>query len=201
MAASGSPPLSEEHLLSALAAAARIQQRLDEVAERARAFMDLPAAGDAPTPAVPSRRSRRAGGRRMLTGIERQLLEERLAAERAAALHRAEAERSAAIHAAEVAAMAMPAAEAAPAPQLSRRDDPSRPAAPPRRLAAWIAARRAAKPTAGRSQPPPRPWMPVEAVPAPEPIQAAAPVPLAEPMAVASRSRSRSRSRRRKHRP
>ncbi len=44
----GIAPASEEHLLSALAAAARIQQRLDEVAERARAFMDLPATGDAP---------------------------------------------------------------------------------------------------------------------------------------------------------
>ena len=49
----GIAPTSEEHLLSALAAAARIQQRLDEVAERARAFMDLPA----------DRRCADAGGR------------------------------------------------------------------------------------------------------------------------------------------
>ena len=60
----GIAPASEEHLLVALAAAARIQQRLDEVAERARAFMDLPATGDAPTPAVDPRpvAPRREGG-------------------------------------------------------------------------------------------------------------------------------------------
>ena len=57
----------------------------------------------------------------MLTGIERQLLEERLTSRARRRPAPAEAERSAAIHAAEVAAMAMPAVEATPAPRLSRR--------------------------------------------------------------------------------
>jgi hypothetical protein len=182
----GIAPASEENLLSALAAAARIQQRLDDVAERARAFMDLPATSDAPTPEVDSRPVVAApGGRRMLTGIERQLLEERLTSERAAALHRAEAERSAAIHAAEVAAMAMPAAEAAPVPAAQQVMT----TLPDRRLrrwrlAEWIAARRPAKPTAGEVAAAAATMDAVEAVSAPEPIQAVAPVPIAEPMAV-----------------
>ena len=103
----GIAPASEEHLLSALGAAARIQQRLDEVAERARAFMELPSAAEPSAPApTPQSVAAPPEGRRMLTGIERQLLEERLAAERAAALERAEAERSAALAAAEAAALA-----------------------------------------------------------------------------------------------
>ncbi|HEX5579744.1 MAG TPA: hypothetical protein VFY43_08775 [Candidatus Limnocylindria bacterium] len=139
----GIAPRSEEHLLSALSAAARIQHRLDEVAERARAFMDLPAAGGvaaaapSPEPAAAS-----PAGRRMLTGIERQLLEERLAAERAAALERAEAERRAALTAAEAAALAAPViTEDAGAPTGSvvrerRRATWRRPA--------WLARRRSA---------------------------------------------------------
>lgn len=135
----GIAPASEAHLLSALAAAARIQQRLDEVAERARAFMPpQPAAeaagGPAPAEGMPV-------ARRMLTGIERQLLEERLAAERAAALQRAEAERLAAIQAAAAAVAAPPAAEEAGA-------TPSGTAARERRRSrwrrpVWLAGRRA----------------------------------------------------------
>ena len=110
----GIAPVSEEHLLSALAAAARIQQRLDDVAERARPFTDLPPMAEAA--ASPARPEPATGpdGRRMLTGIERQLLEERMAAERAAALERAEAERMAAVRAAEAAAALSAAVEVAP---------------------------------------------------------------------------------------
>jgi hypothetical protein len=117
----GVAPASEQQLLNALAAAARIQQRLDEVAERAKAF-DLPQ----PTPRtpLPTGAERRpseeaepaaaASGPRMLTGIERTLLEERLDIERAAALRAAEAERQAATEAARMAAL-LPAEEGAPA--------------------------------------------------------------------------------------
>jgi hypothetical protein len=132
----GIAPASEEHLLSALAAAARIQQRLDEVAERARAFMDLPAAAEPVAPA--------SEGRRMLTGIERQLLEERLAAERAAALERAEAERMAAMAPADAAAIVLPEPEEPVLPaggtlaRKRRRAQWRRPA--------WLARRRMAQP-------------------------------------------------------
>jgi hypothetical protein len=131
----GIAPASEEHLLSALAAAARIQQRLDEVAERARAFMDLPAPAEPVAPAPE--------GRRMLTGIERQLLEERLAAERASALQRAEAERTAAMAAAAAEAVAVPGAEEAAAASGTaarerRRGRWRRPA--------WLSRRRAVPP-------------------------------------------------------
>ena len=68
----GIAPASEAHLLSALAAAARIQQRLDEVAERARAFMDLPPVGGAEVAPVAPQPAAPPDGRRMLTGIERQ---------------------------------------------------------------------------------------------------------------------------------
>ena len=129
----------------------------------------------------------------MLTGIERQLLEERLAAERAAALQRAEAERSAAIRAAEAAAMAMPAVEAAPAPTPSAVTTPSRPRGPPlASCSTWIAARRAAKPTAGEVAATAATLDAVAAVPAAEPIPAPEPssrlrsrCPVAEPIAVA----------------
>lgn len=95
-------PRSEEQFLEALAAAARVQQRLDQVAARARA---IPVARlseeihEAPVlePEQPPR---------PLTGIERTLLEERLAAERAAALAAAEQERIAAEREAALAAVA-----------------------------------------------------------------------------------------------
>ena len=128
----------------------------------------------------------------MLTGIERQLLEERLAAERAAALERAEAERMAAARAAEAAAVLTSAAELAP-PAAPRNDSVRWPAAAP---ATFRLDRRAASRFAGgrggRSRPR-RPWMPsrrpATADTAPEPVQPgirAEPV-AAEPIAIARR--------------
>ncbi|HEY7525541.1 MAG TPA: hypothetical protein VIA82_01730 [Candidatus Limnocylindria bacterium] len=100
----GIAPAVEAQLLEALAAAARIQQRLDEVAERARvasARAPLP-----PAPAAPPEPEPGDGAHdRILTGIERAILEERLAAQRAAALQAAEAERRAAADAARMAAL------------------------------------------------------------------------------------------------
>lgn len=102
---------SEMDLLEALGAAARVQQRLDEVSGRVTAAFhaaipDLEerrraarAAGapvaEAAEPAEPSV----AEPERFLTGIERARLEERLAAAREAALLAAEAERQAALEA------------------------------------------------------------------------------------------------------
>lgn len=83
-------PRSEEQLIESLSAAARVQQRLDQVAARARAVpleRVVETAPAPPRPTVPE-------PERVLTGIERVLLEERLAAERAAALAAAEAERA-----------------------------------------------------------------------------------------------------------
>lgn len=88
---------SEEQLIAALTAAARVKQRLDEVTGRladldrvapAQKSVGVPEAEPVPAPHV-------------LTGIERQLLEERLAAERAAA-DAVETERQAAAAAATV---------------------------------------------------------------------------------------------------
>jgi hypothetical protein len=107
---------SEAELIDALSVAARVQQRLDDATGYLRTHPDPgPRAPAAPTPPAPAAAS--AGGG-FLTGIERTKLEERLAAERAAALAAAEAERAA--------AMAMvPPAEAAPgAPDAApARDD------------------------------------------------------------------------------
>ena len=104
----GIAPASEQQLLNALAAAARIQQRMDEVAERTRLVApppapDLPAAAAPPADALSALQAAASEGRPM-TGIERALLEERLAAERAAALAAAEAERAAAAEAQRAAA-------------------------------------------------------------------------------------------------
>jgi hypothetical protein len=82
---------SEEQLLAALSAAARVQQRLDQVAVRARSLPLDRLVEEAPRPAPPP--TREPEPERVLTGIERVLLEERLAVERAAALAAAEAER------------------------------------------------------------------------------------------------------------
>ncbi|MGH2455122.1 MAG: glutamate ligase domain-containing protein, partial [Candidatus Limnocylindria bacterium] len=92
---------SERQLLDALEAAARVQQRLDEVAGRARAFQPEPELVEPPAPPVevelePAGATPAA---RMLTGIERTLLEERLAAQRAVALAAAEAFFGRALHA------------------------------------------------------------------------------------------------------
>jgi len=103
-------PASEQHLIAALGAAARVQQRLDQVAARARSVpLDRlvqapPTAAPAPPP-EPTPEPERP-----LTGIERVRLEQRLAAERAAALAAAEAERQ---RAAEEAAAAAEAARIA----------------------------------------------------------------------------------------
>src|SRR5579859_590767 len=121
---------SELDLLEALGAAARVQQRLDEVSGRvtaafaagipdlderrraaeaaARAASVAPQATPEPEPA------------RFLTGIERARLEERLAAAREAALFAAEAERQAAIEAA-TRGMVAPLASEAPVARSEER--------------------------------------------------------------------------------
>jgi len=116
----GVAPASEQQLLGALAAAARIQQRLDEVAERARAFVVPEPSERAPLPITPPEpveaEAMPAAAphlQRVLTGIERTLIEERLAIDRATALRAAEEERQAASDAARMAAF-LPAETAAP---------------------------------------------------------------------------------------
>ena len=95
---------SETDLLEALGAAARVQQRLDEVGGRVlAAFPEGLAALEAPSPSAgPTEEERQAeeAAARFLTGIERAQLEARLAAARDAALLAAEAERQAALEAA-----------------------------------------------------------------------------------------------------
>jgi hypothetical protein len=91
----------ESELLAAMTHAVRLQERLDEVALR-RAAPPQPEVAP-PPPVVP----------RVLTGIERTLIEQRLAAERAAAQAAAETERAEA--AAVVEREAPPAPEAVPA--------------------------------------------------------------------------------------
>lgn len=86
----GIAPASEEQLIAALGAAARVQQRLDQVAARARSMPLARLVEEPPRPAPPPREPEPG---RVLTGIERVMLEERLAAERAAALAAAETER------------------------------------------------------------------------------------------------------------
>lgn len=71
---------AESDLLAALAHAVRLQERVDAVA--ARHALPSPAVAAPPQPAVP----------RVLTGIERTLIEQRLAAERAAGLAAAQAD-------------------------------------------------------------------------------------------------------------
>ena len=80
---------SEGELIAALGAAARVQQRLDEATGHVPVPLPVRPQPQVALPApVPEGR--------LLTGIERTMLEERLAAERAAALAAAEAERAAA---------------------------------------------------------------------------------------------------------
>ncbi|HEX3220406.1 MAG TPA: hypothetical protein VHU77_10375 [Candidatus Limnocylindria bacterium] len=124
----GIAPASEQQLLSALGAAARIQQRLDEVAERAKAFtpapQPLPPPPPQPAPAAPAAAAQEPGAGHVLTGIERAILEERLAAQRAAALQAAESERQAAADAARMAAFM--AAEQAEKPIMAAVQRPAR---------------------------------------------------------------------------
>jgi hypothetical protein len=114
----GIAPASEEQLIAALAAAARVQQRLDQVASRARSLpieqlVEEAPRAVAPRPLPPPRREPEP--ERVLTGIERVMLEERLAAERAAALAAAEEERR---RAEEEAARRAAMAAQAPAPAV-----------------------------------------------------------------------------------
>jgi len=119
---------SELDLLEALGAAARVQQRLDEVSGRVTAAFaagipDLEErrrAADAagrPAPPLEPQATSEPEPARFLTGIERARLEERLAAAREAALVAAEAERQAAIEAATRGMAAPPAAEPPAAPR------------------------------------------------------------------------------------
>jgi len=106
---------AEGDLLDALGAAARVQQRLDEVGGRVlAAFPQGLAALEERVPSPPTKDEREAkeAEQRFLTGIERAQLEARLAAAREAALMAAEAERRAAMAAAEAAA-----ADSVPAPR------------------------------------------------------------------------------------
>ena len=94
----------ESDLLAAMTHAVRLQERLDEVAAR-RAAPVVEAPPPPPVPAAP----------RVLTGIERTLIEQRLAAERAAAQVAAEAERAGAAAAVVSESPLSPAASAQPA--------------------------------------------------------------------------------------
>jgi hypothetical protein len=129
---------AEGDLLDALGAAARVQQRLDEVGGRVlAAFPEGLAALEQPTPTLPSAEEREAkeAEQRFLTGIERAQLEARLAAAREAALMAAEAERRAALAAAEAAAadtVAVPRPVAAEKRALRRPNQ-----ARERRAATW----------------------------------------------------------------
>ena len=89
-------PVLEQELLNALAASARVQARLEQVVERTHALAARIPATDATARAAAAERAAAEIEPRFLTGIERQILEERLAADRAAAIGVAEAERAAA---------------------------------------------------------------------------------------------------------
>lgn len=95
-------PASESELLEALSAAARVQQRLEEVSGRVMAAFDgVAEARAAISQAIEGESAEEDGASgRFLTGIERARLEERLAAAREAALLAAEAERQSALEAA-----------------------------------------------------------------------------------------------------
>jgi hypothetical protein len=111
-------PASEQQLISALAAAARVQHRLEQVAAQAQALPRPRTVVERPRPAMRQPEPERG---RVLTGIERVLLEQRLAAERAAALAAAEEERKRAEEAAALAAERPAAAEADERPARALR--------------------------------------------------------------------------------
>lgn len=120
---------SEDELVAALSAAARVQQRLEAVAAQERRYVlrqpdTTPQAAVAAPPVRPRPPSLGDEPPRFMTGIERVELEERLAAQRAAALAAAEAERKAAERAA--AAAAAMAASAAPADAGPRHESRGR---------------------------------------------------------------------------
>jgi hypothetical protein len=96
---------SENELVAALSGAARVQQRLEAVASRERRYvLRQPEIGQSAAAPPPQLRQRPPAlgdePPRFMTGIERVELEERLAAQRAAAIAAAEAERRAAEQAA-----------------------------------------------------------------------------------------------------
>lgn len=107
-------PRSEGELIEALTLAARVQQRLDA----ARPRHPLPVAVPEPAPVAPPPPPVPVDqpASRVLTGIERVELEQRLAAQRAAALAAAEAERRAQEDARAAASLA-PVPISAPAPR------------------------------------------------------------------------------------
>jgi hypothetical protein len=110
----------EADLLAALAHAVRLQERVDEVAARRAA--PPPATPATAAPAVPP-------APRVLTGIERTLIEQRLAAERAAALAAAEAGKPPPVAPALTEATAPAEAQpipVAPAPVVARRSATAR---------------------------------------------------------------------------
>jgi hypothetical protein len=117
---------SEAELLEALGAAARVQQRLDEVSGRVRAALPEPPAREvehAPAP-VSSEAVAPDAGPRVMTGIERARLEAELAAARAAALREAEAERAAATPAGDAAPPAGAAVEVSRPPAAKAETPP-----------------------------------------------------------------------------
>jgi hypothetical protein len=144
----------ESELLEAMTHAVRLQERLDEVAAR-RAAPPPPEPVVRPTPAAP----------RVLTGIERTLIEQRLAAERAAALAAAEVERA--------------GAAAAVVPETPPEREPATPAALPEAppaVKAPAAARRVARPRQ-RAQ-----WQRPAWLAMPEPASIVAALPIALPL-------------------
>lgn len=107
----------ESELLAALLSAVRLQERLDQIATRrsmGSPVLALP--GAAPPAAPPPAPPPAPVAPRVLTGIERTLIEQRLAAERAATQGAAEVERAAAAEGVVVASPPATAAVAAPPP-------------------------------------------------------------------------------------
>jgi len=143
----------ESELLEAMTHAVRLQERLDEVAARRLAPPPPEPIAPRPVPTAP----------RVLTGIERTLIEQRLAAERAAALAAADAERAGA------AAAVVPETQPEPEPPIPE----ALPEAPPE-VAAPVTERRIARPRQ-RAQWQRPAWV---AVPGPASVVAALPIAL-----------------------
>jgi len=143
----------ESELLEAMTHAVRLQERLDEVAARRLAPPPPEPIAPPPVPTAP----------RVLTGIERTLIEQRLAAERAAALAAADAERAGA------AAAVVPETQPEPEPPIPE----ALPEAPPE-VAAPVTERRIARPRQ-RAQWQRPAWV---AVPGPASVVAALPIAL-----------------------
>lgn len=142
-------PVSEEQLLTALGSAARVQQRLDEVAAHARIepWLGPPGAAQQVPVQPPAEPAPPAPVPHLLTGIERAILEERLTAERVATLAAAEAERQAVLAAALASAEAPPEAEAAVAyPRRARLRQRTTWRRPAWRRPAWLRVPGAARP-------------------------------------------------------